>query len=58
MNSSNPRKNPDGVYPLTASERGMYLEQKLDENSISYNLNVALFVNGAGLEKVKTELNI
>ena len=56
MNSSNPRKNPDGVYPLTASERGMYLEQKLDENSISYNLNVALFVNGAGIEKVKTEL--
>lgn len=56
MNSSNPRKNPDGVYPLTASERGMYLEQKLDENSISYNLNVALFIIGAGLEKVKTEL--
>ena len=34
----------------------MYLEQKLDENSSSYNLNVALFIIGAGLEKVKTEL--
>lgn len=30
------------VYPLTTYERGMYLEQKLNENSTVYNLNIAV----------------
>ena len=45
------------IYPLTSLERGMYLEQKLDENSTVYNLNIALIIDGCDIEKVKTALD-
>ena len=45
------------MYPLTPFERGMYLEQKLDENSTVYNLNVAAIIGGADAEKVRAALN-
>ena len=35
------KKNKVKVYPLTPSERGMYLEQKLNTDSTVYNLNIA-----------------
>ena len=44
------------VYPLTPSERGMYLEQKLNENSTVYNLNIAAVIKGADIETVKKSL--
>ena len=44
-------------YPLTPSERGMYLEQKLDPDSTVYNLNIAVIIKGATLESVKQSLN-
>ena len=44
------------VYPLTPSERGMYLEQKLNENSTVYNLNIAAIIKGADMETVKNSL--
>ena len=45
------------VYPLTPSERGMYLEQKMDPDSTVYNLNVAAVIQGASLDRVKSALN-
>ncbi len=45
------------VYPLTPSERGMYLEQKLNENSTVYNLNIAAVIKGSDIETVKSSLN-
>ncbi len=39
-------------YPLTPMERGMYLEQKLDPDSISYNLNIGIYINGADRDAV------
>ena len=44
------------VYPLTPSERGMYLEQKLNENSTVYNLNIAAIIKGADMENVNNSL--
>ena len=48
MNPSkpNPRSVPE-AYPLTPAERGMYLEQKLNPDSVSYNVNVGIYVSGA-----------
>lgn len=45
------------VYPLTPFERGMYLEQKLNENSTVYNLNIAAIIRGSDTETVKASLN-
>ena len=45
------------IYPLTPSERGMYLEQKLNENSTVYNLNIAAIIKGSDMETVKKALN-
>ena len=45
------------VYPLTPSERGMYLEQKLNEASTVYNLNIAAVIKGSDMETVKKSLN-
>ena len=45
------------VYPLTPSERGMYLEQKLNENSTVYNLNIAAIIKGSDMESIKKSLN-
>ena len=44
------------VYPLTPSERGMYLEQKINENSTVYNLNIAAIIKGSDLETIKKSL--
>lgn len=40
------------IYPLTPYERGMYLEQKLNESSVVYNLNLAVTVRGADTARV------
>ncbi|MBR1483061.1 MAG: amino acid adenylation domain-containing protein, partial [Ruminococcus sp.] len=45
------------VYPLTPSERGMYLEQKLNESSTVYNLNIAAIITGSDMETIKQSLN-
>ena len=45
------------VYPLTPFERGMYLEQKMNPDSVVYNLNIAAIIKGASLDKVKEALN-
>ena len=45
------------IYPLTPSERGMYLEQKLNENSTVYNLNIAAVIKGSDIETIKKSLN-
>ena len=45
------------VYPLTPTERGMYLEQKMNPDSTVYNLNIAAIIQGSSLERVKSALN-
>ena len=50
------KKEKPLFYPLTPSERGMYIEQKLNESSIVYNLNLAINVQGADFETVKSAL--
>lgn len=45
------------IYPLTPFERGMYLEQKLSEDSTVYNLNVSAIISGAGIDKIRDALN-
>ncbi len=45
------------VYPLTPSERGMYLEQKLNVDSTVYNLNIAAIIRGSDIETIKRSLN-
>lgn len=50
------KKKKARVYPLTPSERGMYLEQKLNEKSVVYNLNIAAIIKGADIETIKTSL--
>ncbi|MBR1524314.1 MAG: amino acid adenylation domain-containing protein [Lachnospiraceae bacterium] len=44
-------------YPLTPMERGMYLEQKLEPDSISYNLNIGIYINGADRETIHTAVS-
>ena len=44
------------LYPLTSFERGMYLEQKLDPDSTTYNLNVAAIIGGADALLVREAL--
>ena len=44
------------IYPLTPSERGMYLEQKLNEKSVVYNLNIAAIIKGSDIGKIKEAL--
>ena len=53
------KKEKTLFYPLTPFERGMYIEQKLNEKSTVYNLNIAVEFKGtdaqtliAALEKV------
>ena len=50
------KKKKARVYPLTPSERGMYLEQKLNENSTVYNLNIAAIIKGSDMETIKSSL--
>ncbi|MEE3493126.1 amino acid adenylation domain-containing protein [Ruminococcus sp.] len=51
------KKKKVKVYPLTPSERGMYLEQKMDPDSSVYNLNIAAIIRGATLDDIKRSLN-
>ncbi len=44
------KKEKPGLYPLTPSERGMYIEQKLNESSTVYNLNIAVKIKGADVD--------
>ncbi len=41
------KKEKPVFYPLTPFERGMYIEQKLNEKSTVYNLNLAVEFKGA-----------
>ena len=50
------KENKPKVYPLTSSERGMYLEQKLYPDSVSFNLNIGVMISGADAEAVRTTL--
>ncbi len=45
------------IYPLTPMERGMYLEQKLNEDSTVYNLNLAFTIKGVTIETVKSGIH-
>ena len=54
---NNRKKEKPSFYPLTPFERGMYIEQKLNENSIVYNLNIAAEIKGADVETLKSALN-
>ena len=45
------------TYPLTTFERGMYIEQKLNEKSTAYNLNILLSIKGREASEVKDALN-
>ena len=49
-------RKKDRIYPLTPYERGMYLEQKLNEHSTVYNLNIAAIIKGSDMETVKKSL--
>ena len=40
-------------YPLTPMERGMYLEQKLRPESVSYNLNIGFFIKGVDADVIR-----
>ena len=51
------KEKKENVFPLTPSERGMYLEQKLSEASTSYNLDLTVAVKGSDAETVKRALN-
>ncbi|MBQ3418103.1 MAG: amino acid adenylation domain-containing protein [Ruminococcus sp.] len=44
-------------YPLTPAERGVYIEQKLNENSTVYNLNIAVSLKGCDATTAIKALN-
>ena len=53
MNPS--RLNPQAVLhacPLTSSERGMYLEQKLAPDSVLYNINIGIYIKGVDADRI------
>ncbi len=56
MKTNSDKKEKPLFYPLTPSERGMYIEQKLNENSVVYNLNLAVNFQGTNFETVKSAL--
>ena len=56
MKTNSDKKEKPLFYPLTPSERGMYIEQKLNENSVVYNLNLAVNFQGTDFETVKSAL--
>lgn len=51
-----PKESKPKVYPLTAAERGMYLEQKMDESATAYNLHIAFFIGGADIASIQRSL--
>ena len=54
--SNSAKKEKTLFYPLTPSERGMYIEQKLNEKSVVYNLNLAVNFQGTDFDTVKSAL--
>ncbi|MBQ9404302.1 MAG: AMP-binding protein, partial [Synergistaceae bacterium] len=46
-----------GIYPLTASECGMYIEQLANPQSTEYNLNLFYTIRGAGREQIEKAVN-
>ena len=40
-------------YPLSAAEKAMYIEQMLDSESVQYNLNTTIVVEGSDADTVK-----
>ena len=50
------KETTERIYPLTPFERGMYLEQKLNADSVVYNLNIAACIRGADTQAVKDAL--
>ena len=44
------------IYQLTPFERGMYLEQKLNEDSVVYNLNVGAIISNTDTASLKKAL--
>ena len=50
------KANKQRICPLTPFERGMYLEQKLNEDSTVYNLNIAAVIKGSDMDTVKKSL--
>ncbi|MCR5235925.1 MAG: amino acid adenylation domain-containing protein, partial [Lachnospiraceae bacterium] len=45
-------------YPLSDMERGMYLEQKLFPGSVSYNVNIGIYIRGADEDRIKTSIRV
>lgn len=43
-------------FVLNPYEQGMYLEQKMDQESTEFNLSIGVFINGSTIEKVKYAL--
>ena len=50
------KKEKPLFYPLTPFERGMYIEQKLREDSTVYNLNIAAEIKGTDVRTLKAAL--
>ena len=44
------------IYALTPFERGMYIEQKLNPDSVVYNLNICAVIHGADAAQIETAL--
>ena len=44
------------IYPLTPFERGMYIEQKLNPESVVYNLNICAVIHGVDCERIEKAL--
>lgn len=44
-------------YPLTSMERGMYLEQKINSESTSYNLNLGVYIRGVNENVICAAMN-
>ena len=51
------KEKKETVCQLSPSERGMYLEQKLNGDSVEYNVNVAVILKGAGSDTVRKTLD-
>ena len=41
------------AYPLTSTERGMYLEQRLNPDSILYNINIGIYISGVEAGQIR-----
>ena len=54
MNSSSHNSlSVSDAYPLTSTERGMYLEQKLAPDSVRYNINIGIYITGVDADRIR-----